>query len=347
MDSSQHSASYDGADAVLEAIESNPSKTTREWQDAYELSPIYEQYVEKPLSTSRSDSRSAPERQSLPEAWRQFRTLCRRLWRIKTGEKAEVRQLLLQPLVIGLLIAVMTQPLNTGDFTQFVSRCGKCIFLLVITSIWFGCNNSVREIVGELAIYLRERTAGLSIRAYLFSKIVAFTAIVGAQTLVLFSVVYFAVQLPVTFFGGWGVLWFSAVVGASLGLFLSASAKTTQQAIQTVPLVLLPMIIFGGGVTRLQDLGSVDFLAELIPARWAFLTIVLLEKGTKGIIKGGKKETDLLHFYFEHLSKLQSLITRTDHVFGVDLGLSLGILVLMAAIFLVGAALQLKRKDIR
>ena len=44
------------------------------------------------------------------------------------------------------------------------------LFLLAVTSFWFGCNNAAKEIVKERAIYTRERDFNVQVGSYYCSK---------------------------------------------------------------------------------------------------------------------------------------------------------------------------------
>ena len=63
------------------------------------------------------------------------------------------------------------------------------MFLCVIATLWFGCSNGAQQIVGELAIFRRERLAGLGINTYLVAKFGFWTVITAIQALLLFGVV--------------------------------------------------------------------------------------------------------------------------------------------------------------
>ena len=57
--------------------------------------------------------------------------------------------------------------------------------MLVICACLSGAASSVRELVKERSIYVRERAAGLSSGAYLFSKLIVLGVISIVQSIVL------------------------------------------------------------------------------------------------------------------------------------------------------------------
>src|ERR1035438_9691561 len=63
-------------------------------------------------------------------------------------------------------------------------------YLIVVTVLWFGCNNAAKEIVKEEAIYLRERAVNLGILPYLASKFLVLSLITILHTFLLMVVIY-------------------------------------------------------------------------------------------------------------------------------------------------------------
>src|SRR5262249_21684171 len=128
------------------------------------------------------------------------------------------------------------------------------LFIVVISILWFGCNNAAKEIVKEEAIYARERAVNLGIVPYLCSKFVVLTVISAVQTLLLMVVIYGSLEvLQATL--GWpapsplyrlaylpqfGVLVLLSMTGVALGLLLSACVTSPDRATTLLPYVLIP-----------------------------------------------------------------------------------------------------------
>jgi ABC-type multidrug transport system ATPase subunit len=172
-DTSGESARLQGGDAVLEAIEKNPGRTTREWQQIFEKTPTYRRHIGWPLGNHARSTRGSGNPRSLPSDFRQLRALTERLATVKRSDLTASIWLALQPVIVAMLIYLVSKWLQTQEvypgatYLSIFSKIGKALLLSVISAIWFGCNNTVREVVGELAIYRRERMFGLSLSAYL------------------------------------------------------------------------------------------------------------------------------------------------------------------------------------
>ncbi len=132
----------------------------------------------RPIERAASKSEKNLEvKASKPSFFKSFKVLCQRQNKILWADKLNVLFLLAQALLIGGLVGWVSENLV---FQMFLS---------VIATLWFGCSNGAQQIVGELAIFRRERLAGLGLNSYLFSKVIFVTVVTSMQAILL----YFAV----------------------------------------------------------------------------------------------------------------------------------------------------------
>jgi hypothetical protein len=200
----------------------------------------------------------------------QFLTLLKRYATCKTRDRG------------ALAILVAKAPL-IGGLVGWIFREGTLnapLFLLIFISLWFGTNNSAKELVGERSIFRREKRSGLSILGYLGSKLLvqSILTLVQCSLLVFVSTSFLDVAFPL--FVGIGICWLTSLVGIAIGLSISAWSRTEVTAIVSVPLILIPFILFGGLLKPYHDMGSFSqVVANLNPARWGYEAIVQLERG--------------------------------------------------------------------
>src|SRR5207249_1386153 len=122
-------------------------------------------------------------------------TLVRRSAVIKARDRWNSALLMLQAPIIGLLIGFVFGKHSRGEVTNgtwlsVASATSTSIFLLMLSAIWFGCSNAAREIVGEWAIYRRERMVNLGIGAYVASKFAVLCMLCIVQCAVLLGIVH-------------------------------------------------------------------------------------------------------------------------------------------------------------
>jgi hypothetical protein len=179
-----------------------------------------------------------------------------RQWALLRSEKKNFIILLGQPVVIGLLVAWMS------DVTPLK------LFIAYLATFWFGCGNAAQEIVEERAIYRRERLIGLERWHYLASKFLFWGVATLLQTIVLFVCIHFGKsQLEGSPDWQLASLIATSLSSVGIGFALSAWVKTTTQAVFLVPLILLPQIVFSGYVIPFADVvGTKKLVCEVMPS---------------------------------------------------------------------------------
>lgn len=273
------------------------------WKQKYDTdaaSPKARYVVQRQGKVPERQRRATIER-VVKHRWGQLMTLASRLLLIKRKDAFQLWMMLLTPLVLGGLITALNPVKDTEDFakwSRFVSRLGSAHFLMVVSAMWFGCNNAVREIVGERAILKRERMVNLSLLSYVGSKLAVLSAICLLQCVLLLSIVKLGAGLEAAFVPTLVALFVTSLAGIGLGLSVSAIAPTNETAVVSLPMILLPMIILGGGILPLHSLRdnvpALGYVADtLVPTRWAFETGMLLENDARLLRFTGKTPADL------------------------------------------------------
>ena len=128
---------------------------------------------------------------------------------------------------------------------------------------------------------LRERTSGTLERLLttpihkadlLFGYALAFSAMAALQALVATATAYWVFKMAIAGNGGWVILIsvLTAVLGVALGLLCSAFAATEFQAVQFMPVVVIPQILLCGlFVAREQMNDILTAIANLLPLSYA------------------------------------------------------------------------------
>jgi hypothetical protein len=215
---------------------------------------------------------------------RQMITLARRNVLLKLRDRTQTLILLAQAPLFAALLTVVFQDLTDrkfGDPALWAQFCGKISsvhFLMVVAAVWFGCNNAARDIVGETAIFQRERMVNLKLPSYVFSKMAVLALICIFQCAILLTIVYFVSNLSGPFGLLLLVLVAASLVGAAIGLLISALSPTTEAAIAFLPVVLLPFILLGGGIKPVNEMPTTaQWIASVMPTRWAYEANLLTE----------------------------------------------------------------------
>ena len=186
--------------------------------------------------------------------------LTKRYGRIKLNDSVNSAIMLLQAPIIAVLIIMIFNVIDQG-----------MLFLFSISAIWFGTNNAAREIVSESAIYKRERMYNLGILPYIGSKLIILSLFALVQSVLFISIVSFYFEDKTIAINNFALscLWFWILSVASLlfGLFISAAAKTSNQVVSIVPIVLIPQIMLAGVLAKILNF-PVEVLSWFTLSRW-------------------------------------------------------------------------------
>jgi ABC-type multidrug transport system ATPase subunit len=250
---------------VYERLAEQPAE---HWQQTFKAHPLYQRYVLARLPQQEKVAPLVRPPVRKPSEWgrlflRQTALLAQRYFAIWRGDYLALLAMLGQSILVAGLLALLFG--NLKDVTDAVAhavRSVNLLFLLAVTSFWFGCNNAAKEIVKERIIYSRERDFNVQVSSYYFSKLLLLLFFSGVQALVLAVVVQLWCHPPGAFAGQCLLLPILAGAGVALGLAISAAAPTEEMAITLIPVAVVPQIILSGVIAPLE--GWSKFLAQLM-----------------------------------------------------------------------------------
>jgi hypothetical protein len=184
----------------------------------------------------------------------------------------------LMPIVLGALTHALSGPQGLAGGTGTNAGAQQLLLVIVVSACLAGTASSVRELVKERSIYVRERAAGLSTGAYLASKLVVLGVISVVQVLVLAAIGLAGSRMPahgafLTSAPLAELLIGIAVLGVAsmcLGLLVSALVSTSEKAMPFLVLLTMAQVILSGGVIAVAGKAGLAQLSWLAPARWGF-----------------------------------------------------------------------------
>lgn len=282
----------DGVSGLKPGAEPSPDEvlrglawdTTAAWVERYEASPLHRQFVaeragSQPVEHGQTAERKVPRAFGFGQWW----TLVRRCLAIKIRDTTNTAILLAQAPIIALLVVLVFgkqtgETVTPDNWHAAAGATAITVFLTALAALWFGCSNAAREIVGERAIYRRERMVNLKIPSYIGSKFTVLGGLCFVQCVMLLAIVHWGGGLHGPWLGIFFVLLLTSLVGLGLGLTISTFARTTEVAIALLPLVLLPLVILAGILQPVHQMSApAKLLAQVMPSRWAFEGLLLLE----------------------------------------------------------------------
>ncbi|MDF2585222.1 MAG: transporter ATP-binding protein [Mycobacterium sp.] len=137
---------------------------------------------------------------------------------------------------------------------------------------------TVRDLIGERAIFRREQAVGLSTTAYLLAKVCIYAAFAIVQSAIVTAIAVLGkggpTQGAVSFLPPTAELFVvmaaTTVASAMLGLLLSALAKSSEQIMPLLVVAVMSQLVFSGGMIPVTDRLVLDQLSWFTPARWGY-----------------------------------------------------------------------------
>jgi energy-coupling factor transporter ATP-binding protein EcfA2 len=203
----------------------------------------------------------------------QVRILVERYVRLFTRDRRNLLILLGQvPLLAAALVGLFKA--NVFGAGGEPNQATQVSFLLVTIAIWIGSIDASREIIKERTVLKRELAIGVRLSAYLLSKVAVLFTLAGLQTLLLLAIVFAVRPLrepPGTYAEIVAILLLTSFVAVAMGLLVSASVKSEDQATSFIPLVLIPQLLFAGALVPAAKMGEpIETLSSIISAQWAY-----------------------------------------------------------------------------
>ena len=213
--------------------------------------------------------------------FRQFSTIARRQMRVIISDRGYFVFLALLPFIMGSLSMSVPGDVGFGipdPMGSAPNEPGQILVLLNVGAVFMGTALTIRDLIGERAIFLREQAVGLSTSAYLLAKVCVYTV---------FAVVQSAIVTLITLLGKGGPTQGAVALGkpglelfadvastcvasAMLGLALSAVAKSNEQIMPLLVVAVMSQLVFSGGMIPVTGRVGLDQMSWATPARWGF-----------------------------------------------------------------------------
>jgi ABC-type multidrug transport system ATPase subunit len=213
---------------------------------------------------------------------RQLSTIARRQVRLVVSDRGYSVFLAVLPFLIGALsltvkgpkpglgVALPNGPAPTEP--QYI------MVLLNIGAVFMGTALTIRDLIGERAIFRREQAVGLSTTAYLLAKVSVFFVFATAQAAIATFIVRLGKGAPTAhppFFDNSTFSLFITVAGtcvasAMLGLLLSAVAQSNEQIMPLLVVSIMSQLVLSGGMIPVTGRAGLNQLSWVTPGRWGY-----------------------------------------------------------------------------
>ena len=212
---------------------------------------------------------------------RQISTIARRQVRLVVADRAYFVFLALLPFILGALS--LTVPGTSGfhlpgPHAGTPDESAQILALLLPAAAFMGTALTIRDLVGERAVFQREQAVGLSTTAYLLAKTAVFCGFAILQSAITTAIVVIGKGAPTrgaVLLGNGTVELFTAVAAtcvasAILGLAISSLVRSSEQIMPLFVVAVMAQLVLCGGMVPVTGRLGLDQLSWLMPARWGY-----------------------------------------------------------------------------
>jgi ABC-type multidrug transport system ATPase subunit/pSer/pThr/pTyr-binding forkhead associated (FHA) protein len=250
----------------------------RDWKSGFLRSP-YARHVHRSERPHRVvDSTAAPAPPPGHRWLRQWWTLTRRYVAVIASDRSNLALLAGQAPVLAVVILLANGSGGFDPDTNVAVRIAQSVGVFVaVTACVLGAANAIREIVKELPVYLRERAVGLSISAYVGSKVavLSFITVVQAAVLVIIATARQGSPPDAALLPSWRLemilgMALCGLASMGLGLMISAWVRNGDKVGTLIPLILVLQLVLSSAQLGIYDKPVLGQIADVASAQWGY-----------------------------------------------------------------------------
>lgn len=236
------------------------TEQAKQWNAKFEKSRVVSGKVRQISTVSGKSKKSR---------FKQLGVLSARYLKLVVNDRQRLLLLLVQAPLLAVLISFVA---DGKQFDQY-EMTKSLLFALSCSAFWVGMLNAIQEICKERTIMKREYMTGLSLSAYVSSKIIVLGILCLIQSAMIMGVFSLMVGLPEEgimlhpFFELLVTTFITAISSTAMGLFVSSLFTNADRAMTVAPILLMPQILFSGLIFKLS--GATEIFSWIAVCRWS------------------------------------------------------------------------------
>lgn len=266
----------------------------------------------------------------IPNRIKQFRIFFSRSILSKLGDHQYLLMIALEAPLLAIIIGFFTK--YTVAETYIFSANDNIpayLFMCVVAALFLGMIVSAEEIIKDKKILQREKFLDLSWGSYISSKVTVVFLISAIQMLVFVLLGNYILEIKGLSFIYWLILFSAAACANMIGLNLSASLKSTVAIYVSVPLLLVPQLLFSGVIVDFKKLHYsiasekyVPLIGDTMISRWAYEALAVSQfkdnAFTKHFYEVDKERSENSYYASIHIPNLISQINELQHDIAIN-----------------------------
>ncbi len=222
--------------------------------------------------------------------WAQFRVFFIRDVLSKLANKQYMFINMLEAPVLALILAFFVKFFNyrADGNSEYVfyqnENIPQYLFISVVVALFLGLTVAAEEIIKDKKILKRESFLNLSRASYLWSKISIMFIISGIQTLFFVLFGNLILEIQGLWWQYWLVLFSTSCMANVLGLNISSAFNSAKVIYITVPLLIIPQLLFSGVIVKFDKLhpifshtNEVPWIGNAMASRWAYEALAVTQ----------------------------------------------------------------------
>ena len=325
-------------DQILELIESKVVDEYGKVTDKRKIPPQkwYELYLKYREADPLPPKDFPKERKSLPEtifkkagAFKQFVIFSvRNILRKVANIQYVILNLVEAPLLAFILAIFSKYVKGTAEdpgkyiFAENVN-IPSFLFMSVVVALFIGMTVSAEEIIKDRKILNREKFLNLSFWSYLNSKVFYLLLLSALQMFLYVIVSNTILEIHGLTFKFWLILFSAAFWGNMMGLVISSSMNSVVTIYISIPLVLIPLLLFSGTVIDFTKLNKnftsekyTPFIGDIMVSRWALEAMMVTQFSDnyyeKNIFETEKVLENATYYSTSYYDKITNIINFLD-----------------------------------
>jgi len=255
--------------------------TPEKWYQFYQVN-FEEKFSWKFDKEAHKKEKLPPNQFSTPSRWEQFRIYLTRDAMSKLKNKQYLLISFIEAPILALILGFFTKYIvNAAEGNGYVFsenvNIPAYLFMSTVVALFMGLNVSAEEIIKDKKLLHRESFLNLSRLSYLVAKIVVLFAISAIQTLSFVVIGNTILEIGGLTLSYWLILFSVACFANMLGLNISSGLNSVVSIYISIPLVLVPLMLFSGVIVEFDKLHSsisrndyVPFIGDIMASRWGY-----------------------------------------------------------------------------
>lgn len=197
---------------------------------------------------------------------------------------------MLEAPVLAVILAFFVKYFNqdAGSKSQYVffqnENIPQYLFIAVVVALFLGLTVAAEEIIKDKKILKRESFLNLSRASYLWSKVLIMFIISGIQTLFFVALGNLILEIQGMWWQYWLILFSTSAMANVLGLNISSAFNSAKVIYITVPLLIIPQLLFSGVIVKFDKLhpifsrtNEVPWIGNAMASRWAYEALAVVQ----------------------------------------------------------------------